>query len=106
MAYNVGILGATGAVGQEIIRLLHEREFPIGSSGSLRRRSAGRSILRWQDMDDPEATPRVLKVWMFVSLVQEAISRGYLLMRPSTWLRGGRQQLCLPPRSKCAARHP
>ncbi len=29
MAYNVGILGATGAVGQEIIRLLHEREFPI-----------------------------------------------------------------------------
>ena len=29
MAYKVGILGATGAVGQEIIRLLHEREFPI-----------------------------------------------------------------------------
>ncbi len=27
MAYNVGILGATGAVGQEIIRLLNEREF-------------------------------------------------------------------------------
>lgn len=29
MTYKVGILGATGAVGQEIIRLLHEREFPI-----------------------------------------------------------------------------
>jgi aspartate-semialdehyde dehydrogenase len=29
MAYRIGILGATGAVGQEIIRLLHERDFPI-----------------------------------------------------------------------------
>ena len=26
--YTVGIVGATGAVGQEIIRLLMEREFP------------------------------------------------------------------------------
>ena len=29
MAYTIGILGATGAVGQEIIRLLYERGFPI-----------------------------------------------------------------------------
>ena len=29
MAYKVGILGATGAVGQEIIRLLHDRNFPF-----------------------------------------------------------------------------
>jgi len=28
--YNIGIVGATGAVGQELIHLLHEREFPIG----------------------------------------------------------------------------
>lgn len=29
MTYKVGILGASGAVGQEIIRLLHERGFPF-----------------------------------------------------------------------------
>ena len=29
MAYTIGILGATGAVGQEIIRLLYERDFPV-----------------------------------------------------------------------------
>jgi aspartate-semialdehyde dehydrogenase len=43
MAYNVGILGATGAVGQEIIRLLHEREFPIAELRLLASaRSAGK----------------------------------------------------------------
>lgn len=44
MAYNVGILGATGAVGQEIIRLLHEREFPIRELRLLASaRSAGKT---------------------------------------------------------------
>ena len=28
--YNVGILGATGAVGQEMMRILAERSFPVG----------------------------------------------------------------------------
>ena len=43
MAYKVGILGATGAVGQEIIRLLHEREFPIAELRLLASaRSAGK----------------------------------------------------------------
>ncbi len=27
--YNVGIIGATGAVGQEMIKILAERDFPI-----------------------------------------------------------------------------
>ena len=27
--YNIGILGATGAVGQEMLRILEERNFPI-----------------------------------------------------------------------------
>lgn len=45
MAYNVGILGATGAVGQEIIRLLHERNFPLGELRLLASaRSAGKTI--------------------------------------------------------------
>ena len=29
MAYTISILGAVGGVGQEIIRLLHECNFPI-----------------------------------------------------------------------------
>ncbi len=42
---QVGIVGATGAVGQELIRLLHEREFPLGSLTLLASsRSAGREI--------------------------------------------------------------
>ncbi len=45
MAYKVGILGATGAVGQEIIRLLHEREFPIAELRLLASaRSAGKTL--------------------------------------------------------------
>ena len=28
--YNVGILGATGAVGQEMMKILLERKFPVG----------------------------------------------------------------------------
>ena len=43
MAYKIGILGATGAVGQEIIRLLHERAFPIAELRLLASaRSAGK----------------------------------------------------------------
>lgn len=44
MTYKVGILGATGAVGQEIIRLLHERSFPFSELKLLASpRSAGRT---------------------------------------------------------------
>ncbi|MEM1221758.1 MAG: aspartate-semialdehyde dehydrogenase [Verrucomicrobiota bacterium] len=44
MAYTVGILGATGAVGQEIIRLLHERAFPFSELKLLASaRSAGKT---------------------------------------------------------------
>lgn len=43
MTYKVGILGATGAVGQEIIRLLHERQFPFSELKLLASsRSAGK----------------------------------------------------------------
>jgi aspartate-semialdehyde dehydrogenase len=49
MAYNVGILGATGAVGQEIIRLLHEREFPIKE---LRLLASARSAGKQQSFGD------------------------------------------------------
>ncbi len=47
-AYNVGILGATGAVGREMMKILSERKFPIGELRPLAsRRSAGK-VLSWQ----------------------------------------------------------
>ena len=43
--YNVAILGATGAVGQEMIKILMERNFPINELHLLAsKRSAGKSI--------------------------------------------------------------
>ncbi|HLP01554.1 MAG TPA: aspartate-semialdehyde dehydrogenase [Opitutaceae bacterium] len=44
-AYNVGIVGATGAVGQELIRLLEMRGFPVGEIRLLASaRSAGKTV--------------------------------------------------------------
>jgi aspartate-semialdehyde dehydrogenase len=43
MAKNVAIMGATGAVGQELLALLEERNFPIGELRLLASaRSAGK----------------------------------------------------------------
>jgi len=59
MSYSVGIVGATGAVGQELIRLLHERAFPLKSLRLLASaRSAGKKI-EWggKQWTIEEATP-------------------------------------------------
>jgi aspartate-semialdehyde dehydrogenase len=48
---RVAILGATGAVGQELLQLLDERRFPVAELRPLASaRSAGQS-LRWQDRE-------------------------------------------------------
>ncbi|MDP0499131.1 MAG: aspartate-semialdehyde dehydrogenase [Verrucomicrobiota bacterium JB022] len=45
MAYRVGIVGATGAVGQEFIRLLNERNFPMSELRLFASaRSAGKTV--------------------------------------------------------------
>ncbi len=63
MSYNVGILGATGAVGQEIIHLLHERNFPIGELRLLASaRSAGKTqSYKQHSWTIEEATPESFK---------------------------------------------
>ena len=44
--YTVGILGATGAVGQEMMRILEERNFPVGKLVPLASaRSAGKKLI-------------------------------------------------------------
>ena len=45
---TVGIVGATGAVGQELVRLLHERNFPMSSLRLFASaRSAGKTVERF-----------------------------------------------------------
>ena len=57
--YKLGILGATGAVGQEMMRILEERKFPISELHLFASaRSAGKT-LQWkgQDIVVEETTP-------------------------------------------------
>ena len=55
--YTVAILGATGAVGQEMIRVLQERNFPVGKLIPLAsKRSAGKTLkFRGEDVVIQEA---------------------------------------------------
>ena len=43
--YNVAILGATGAVGQEMIKILMERNFPINEHGRIIERGTHEELL-------------------------------------------------------------
>ena len=55
--YTVAILGATGAVGQEMLKILEERNFPVGKLVPLASaRSAGKTLkFRGQDVTIQEA---------------------------------------------------
>ena len=45
MGYNVAVVGATGAVGQEMLKTLFERDFPVDRAVALAStRSAGREV--------------------------------------------------------------
>src|SRR5438105_1439973 len=61
--YHIAVVGATGAVGQEMLRMLHERHFPVASLRALASaRSAGRSIAFGQQKIAVEAlTPASAK---------------------------------------------
>ena len=56
--YTVAILGATGAVGQEMMKILEERDFPVGKLIPLASaRSAGKTMkFKGQDVTIVEAT--------------------------------------------------
>ncbi len=56
--YNVAVLGASGAVGQQMIRVLEERDFPVGKLLPLASaRSAGKSVeFKGQTIAIEEAT--------------------------------------------------
>ncbi len=92
---NVAILGATGAVGQELLRLLAERNFPVGNLKLLATaRSAGMDI-EWQGqtLRVEEATPESfagVHVAFFAAsndisrqLAPEAVRRGCVVVDKS-----------------------
>lgn len=86
--FNVAVVGATGAVGEQIIRLLSERNFPIGELKLLSSaRSAGKKInFKGQEITLEEAKPesfRNVDIALFSAggdvsreLVPEAIKHG------------------------------
>ena len=59
MEYRIGILGASGAVGAEMIKILEERNFPIAELRPLASaRSAGKKLkFRGEDVEIKESTP-------------------------------------------------
>lgn len=59
LTYHVAVVGATGAVGQQMIRILEERNFPVKQLKLLASsRSAGKTVkFRGQDVVVEEATP-------------------------------------------------
>ena len=99
MAVSVGIVGATGAVGEELIRLLHERGFPFSSLKLLASsRSAGKEI-RYGDKTYTieEATPDAFEgmdIALFSAgasisraLAHEAVKRGCVVVDNSSAFR-------------------
>lgn len=61
--YTVAVLGATGAVGQEMIRILQERNFPVGTLLPLSSaRSAGKTVrFRGEEVTVREATDEAFR---------------------------------------------
>ena len=49
--YKVGILGATGAVGQEMMKILAERDFPVGELHLLASAHSAGKVVKFKEMD-------------------------------------------------------
>ena len=65
MTVNVGVIGATGLVGQEMLRILEERAFPVGT---LRAYASPRSEGRSLTFNDGAVTCEVLRDGCFDGL--------------------------------------
>lgn len=95
---NIAILGATGAVGQEFIRLLKERNFPFSSLKLLASaKSAGKKLqVCGKDYVVEEATPKSFEgidIALFAGgkisevLAPEAVKRGAIVIDNSSTFR-------------------
>jgi aspartate-semialdehyde dehydrogenase len=98
-SFTVGIVGATGAVGQELLRLLEDRGFPVGSLRLFASaRSVGRNVaFRGRALTVEEARPGVfggVDVAFFAAggpvtraLAPDAVRAGCLVIDKSSALR-------------------
>jgi len=94
--YNIGIVGATGAVGQELIHLLYEREFPIGEIRLFASaRSKGKTITykdkSWIVEDADEKNFKGIDIFLFSAgasitraLAADAIQAGGIVIDNSS----------------------
>ncbi len=99
MSYKIGIVGVTGAVGQELIRLLFERGFPVGEIVPMASaRSAGKTVsYKDKTWTIKEATPDAFAGLDFAifsaggsisqALAPEAVKRGCLVIDNSSCFR-------------------
>ena len=56
--FHVAVVGATGAVGEQMLNTLEKREFPIGKLTLLSsKRSAGKLVFKGEEFTVQEATP-------------------------------------------------
>ena len=98
-SFTVGIVGATGAVGQELLRLIEQRGFPVGTLRLFASaRSAGKTVeFRGQAVPIEEARPGVfahVDVAFFAAggkvtraLAADAVKAGCLVIDKSSALR-------------------
>ncbi len=63
--YNVGILGATGAVGREMLKVLEERNFPVNE---LRPLASARSVGKTLSFNGKEVAVQEAKIGAFTGL--------------------------------------
>ncbi len=109
MSYRIGIVGATGAVGQELIRLLDERKFPVGEIVLLASaRSAGKTVTyNGRTWTIAEARPESFQGLDFAvfsagasvsrDLAPEAVKRGCIVIDNSSYFRMEADvPLCVP----------
>ncbi|MDR3229738.1 MAG: aspartate-semialdehyde dehydrogenase [Puniceicoccales bacterium] len=99
MAYKVGIVGATGAVGQELLALFAKRNFPVGEPRLLASaRSAGKKVpFAGAEWTIAEATPDAFAGLDFAvfsaggdisrTLAPEAVKRGCVVIDNSSAFR-------------------
>ena len=107
--YRIGIVGATGAVGQEIITLLEKRSFPVGELSLLASaRSAGKKIDAFGNSNEiKETTPDSFKNLDFaifsagsehsVKFADEATKRGCVVIDNSSAFRMNRDVPLIVP---------
>ena len=78
--YNIAVLGATGAVGQEMIKVLEEYQIPVGTLKPLASARSAGSLIRFngQEIAIEEATEDSFEGMDFVlGAVKNAMSKKF-----------------------------